>query len=162
MSTNTTAASNETVANLDNETTAAGVNTTGNANVTITPFAQNPGGSVIVQAEDLEPNANVTITVDNVLAATTESDENGTLLYGLGVPSEPITTMTVRVDDSGEESISNKTHSWDGTVRVVVKDEAGHSGSGELTVLAPVSGESNQTQSTGLNVTREILDRFLE
>lgn len=159
---NMTSAGNAT--GTGNETTTAGANettTTGNVTVTITPFAQRPGGSTLVQADGLEPDTNATITVDNGLAATTETDENGTLLYALGVPSEPTTKMTITVDENGEETIENDTHAWEGTVRVVVEDEAGNRGFGELTVLAPVSGESNQTSTAGTNITRETLDRFL-
>jgi hypothetical protein len=148
-----------------NETTTAGANETtiaGNVTVTITPFAQSPGGSVLVQADGLEPETNTTIAVDNELVGTTQSDENGTLFYALGVPSKPITTMTITVDETGEETIENDTHAWDGTVRVVVEDEAGNRGFGELTVLAPVSGESNQTAVAGLEITKETIDRFIE
>jgi hypothetical protein len=146
-----------------NETTSAESNETAAVNVTITPIAQSPGGSALVHAEGLDPDNNATIKVDGELAATTQTDENGTLFYALGVPSEPITRMTIEVDDSGEETITNDTHAWEGTVSVIVEDQAGNRGSGELTVLAPVDqSQSNQTSTAGANITRETLDRFLD
>ena len=146
-----------------NETTSAEFNETFDVNVTITPIAQSPGGSALVHAEGLDPDNNATIKVDGELAATTQTDENGTLFYALGVPSEPITRMTIEVDDSGEETITNDTHAWEGTVRVSVEDQAGNRGFGELTVLAPIDqSQSNQTSTAGLNITRETLDRFLD
>lgn len=146
-----------------NETTLSETNETSGANITITPIAQSPGGSALVHAEGLEPDNNATITVDGELAATTQTDENGTLFYALGVPSEPITRMTIEVDESGEETITNETHSWEGTVKVVVEDQAGNRRIGELTVLAPVDqSQSNQTSTAGANITRETLDRFLD
>ncbi|MGI0049803.1 MAG: hypothetical protein ACREAW_09710 [Nitrososphaera sp.] len=170
---NETAADNMTVTAEDNatitanatdtgnETTSAESNETSGVNVTITPIAQRPGGSALVHAEGLDPDNNATIKVDGELAATTQTDENGTLFYALGVPSEPITRMTIEVDDSGEETITNETHAWEGTVSVIVEDQAGNRGSGELTVLAPVD-QSNQTSTAGVNITRETLDRFLD
>jgi hypothetical protein len=172
---NETAADNMTVTAEDNatitanatdtgnETTSAESNETSGVNVTITPIAQRPGGSALVHAEGLDPDNNATITVDGELAATTQTDENGTLFYALGVPSEPITRMTIEVDDSGEETITNDTHAWEGTVRVSVEDHAGNRGFGELTVLTPVDqSQSNQTSTAGANITRETLDRFLD
>jgi hypothetical protein len=144
-----------------NETTSVEANETSDANITITPIAQRPGGSALVHAEGLEPDNNATITVDGELAATTQTDENGTLFYALGVPSEPITRMTIEVDDSGEETITNETHAWEGTVKVIVEDQAGNRRIGELTVLTPVD-QSSPTSTAGANITRETLDRFLD
>jgi hypothetical protein len=182
---NMTAAANDTsvanamdmsnVTGMDNETTVDQANETeGNetaaevtededgVSVTVTPFAQSPGGSVLVQAEGLEPGTNATITVDNELAATTETDGNGTVLYALGIPSEPVTRMTIEVDnETGEETITKDTHAWEGTVKVVVQDEANNRGFADLTVLAPVD-QPGETTASEMNITRETLDRFLD
>jgi hypothetical protein len=59
--------------------------------------------------------------VDDELAAKTETDGKGTLLYALGVLSEPITKMTIRVDnETCEETITNETYAWEGTVNMIV------------------------------------------
>jgi hypothetical protein len=132
VSGNLTSAGNVTSAG--NETALAESNVT----VKITPFVQVPGNTVLVEADGLAPNANTTILVDNGVAARSETDENGTLLYALGVPDQ-ITITEIRVDDStGEERTRNVTHTWEGTVDVVVKDQFDNTGVGELTVIKPV------------------------
>jgi hypothetical protein len=150
---NTTAAGNATGA--ANATALAG----SNATVTVTPPVQAPGGTVLVQADGLAPDANATIIVDRRVAGVSGTDENGTLLYALGVPDEIKITET-RVDNStGKETVKNETHTWAGTVKVVVMDGSGNSGSGELTVLKQVgqSGAaavaSNNTSNNTTNAT---------
>lgn len=135
---NTTAAGNATTTanatGVANATASAG----SNATVTVTPPVQSPGGTVLVQANGLAPDSNATITVDRRVAGVSSTDENGTLLYALGVPDEIKITET-RVDSAtGKETVKNETHTWDGTVKVVVMDGSGNSGSGELTVLKKV------------------------
>lgn len=118
-----------------------------NANVTVTPFAQVPGGSVLIEANGLAPNANTTIIVDDGVAAKSETDENGTLLYALGVPDQIVITE-IRVDNStGDESVRNITRSWDGTVSVVVRDQFDNDGAAELTVIKPIGQPGNATGS---------------
>jgi hypothetical protein len=149
---NSTAAGNMTttgnVTGATNATSLAG----SNATVTVTPLAQVPGGTVLVQANGLTPDANATIMVDNRVAGMSGTDENGTLLYALGVPDE-IKITEIRVDNSGKETVKNETHQWEGTVRVVVMDGSGNSGTGELTVLKPVgqSGATVASNSTSNN-----------
>jgi hypothetical protein len=155
---NTTAAGNATTTanatGVANATAPAG----GNATVTVTPPVQSPGGTVLVQANGLSPDANATITVDNGVAGVSSTDENGTLLYALGVPDE-IKITESRVDSAtGKETVKNETHTWEGTVKVIVMDGSGNSGSGELTVLkkigqsgAPVA--SNNTSNAANAIT---------
>ena len=97
-----------------------------------------PGGSVLIEANGLAPNANTTIIVDDGVAARSETDENGTLLYALGVPDQIVITE-IRVDNStGNESVRNITRSWDGTVSVIVRDQFNNAGAAELTVIKPI------------------------
>ena len=138
---NTASAGNATSAG--NETAPA----ESNATVTITPFAQVPGNTVLIEANGLAPNANATIVVDNGVAARSETDENGTLLYALGVPDE-ITITEIRVDSSGTESTRNITHSWDGTVSVIVTDQFNNTGASELTVIKPIGQSGAATLNT--------------
>ncbi len=156
-------ASNSTgnVSNMTNAENASAGNETAlaesNVTVTVTPFAQVPGRAVLVEANGLAPHSNATILVDNAIAARSETDENGTLFYALGVVDQ-ITITEIRVDNStGEESINEITHSWEGTVSVVVRDQFENTGSGELTVIRPVgqpSATANVSNATGNATTR--------
>jgi hypothetical protein len=140
---NSTVGNATTTGNVTGATNATAL-ARSNATVAVTPFAQVPGGTVLVQANGLTPDANATIMVNKRVAGMSGTDENGTLLYALGVPDE-IKITEIRVDNTtGKETVKNETHAWEGTVKVVVIDGSGNSGSGELTVLKPV-GQSGAT-----------------
>jgi hypothetical protein len=129
--------------------------------VTVTPFFQLPGGSVIIKAEGLAPNANATIYVKNVVAKVetvkkgqptstvtfpdqivagyTETTSSGSLEWTLGVPKDDVTLIERWINNStGQEDVLKTvttTYHFQGTVKVIVVDQFGNSASGELTVL---------------------------
>jgi len=129
--------------------------------VTLTPFVQLPGGSVIVKAEGLAPNANATIYVKNVVAKVetvkkggststvtfpdqiiagyTETTSRGSLEWTLGVPKDDVTLIERWINNStGQEDVLKTvttTYHFQGTVKVIVVDQFGNSASGELMVL---------------------------
>jgi hypothetical protein len=129
--------------------------------VTISPFFQLPGGSVVVKAEGLAPNANATIYVKNVVAkvetievgkpgkvvtfpdqiavGTAETDPRGNLEWALGVPKDDVTVIERWINNStGQEEVVKTvttTYKFQGTVKVIVTDQFGNSASGELTVI---------------------------
>lgn len=129
--------------------------------VTISPFFQLPGGSVVVRAEGLAPNANATIYVKNVVArvetveidkpgktvtfpdqiaiGTTETNSQGSLEWALGVPKDDVTVIERWINNStGQEEVVKTVttnYRFQGTVKVIVTDQFGNSASGELTVI---------------------------
>jgi hypothetical protein len=131
------------------------------ASVTISPFFQLPGGSVVVRAEGLAPNANATIYVKNVVArvetveagkpgkvvtfpdqiavGTTETNSQGSLEWALGVPKDDVTVIERWINNStGQEEVVKTVttnYRFQGTVKVIVVDQFGNSASGELTVI---------------------------
>ena len=134
--------------------------------VTISPFFQLPGGSVVVKAEGLAPNANATIYAKNVVArvetveagkpgiAVTSPDQivvgtakttpQGTLEWALGVPRDDVTVIERWINNStGQEEvlkIVTTTYTFQGTVDVIVTDQFGNTASGELTVIRWIAG----------------------
>lgn len=178
--------------NTDGNNTSTSDNQENNVTVSVVPFVQAPGASVMVIAEGLSPNSNATITLGNVMieresnqtsegnsnqtssaatqaseddrgftsivAGRTLTDENGTLLFALGIPKEDIVVETTITDNStGQETTITDTLALQGTLQIVVKDQRGNTGQGEVTVLAPVSnvrangtgGDSNSS-NTGI------------
>lgn len=129
--------------------------------VTISPFFQLPGGSVIVRAEGLAMNANATIYVKNVIArvetqkageptatatfpdqilvGTMETTSTGSLEWALGVPKDDVKVIERWINNStGQEELLKTvttTYSFQGTVKVIVVDQFGNSATGELTVI---------------------------
>jgi hypothetical protein len=134
--------------------------------VTISPFFQLPGGSAVVRAEGLAPNANATIYVKNVVAkvetievgkpgkvvtfpdqiavGTAETDSRGNLEWALGVPKDDVTVIERWINNStGQEEVVKTvttTYKFQGTVKVIVADQFGNSASGELTVIRWITG----------------------
>lgn len=129
--------------------------------VMVSPFFQLPGGSVIITADGLAPNANATIFVKNVvarvetqkagestatvtfpdqiIAGTTETTSSGTLEWALGVPKDDVTIIERWINNStGQEEIYKTvttTYKFQGTLKVIVVDQFGNSATGELTVI---------------------------
>lgn len=116
----------------------------------VTPFFQLPGGSVVVRAEGLAPNANATIYVKNVVAkvetikagqsegvvtfpdqivvGTTETTPDGSLEWSLGVPKDDVTVIERWINNStGQEEVLKTvttTYKFQGTVKVIVVDQS--------------------------------------
>lgn len=130
------------------------------ASVAVVPFFQLPGGSVIVRAEGLAPNANATIYVKNVVAKVetlkagqskvvtfpdqivagyAETTSGGSLEWSLGVPKDDVTIIERWINNStGQEEVLKTVttaYHFQGTVKVIVVDQFGNSASGELTVI---------------------------
>lgn len=129
--------------------------------VAVSPFFQMPGGSVIVTAQGLAPNANATIYVKNVVAKVetqkagestatvtfpdqivvgkTETTSDGTLEWALGVPKDEIKVIERWINNStGQEEVLKTvttTYKFQGTLKVIVVDQLGNHASGELTVI---------------------------
>ena len=134
--------------------------------VAITPFFQLPGGSVVVKADGLAPNANATIYAKNVIArvetveagkpdatvtfpdrivvGTAKTTPQGTLEWALGVPSDDVTVIERWINNStGQEEVLKTvttTYTFQGTVKVIVVDQFGNTASGELTVIRWIAG----------------------
>ena len=99
----------------------------GEVTVTLLPTEQSVGKTVLVNATGLAEKSDVTVKVDDMLAGTPDSDEEGNLLYALGI-SENMT----------------------GSVTVAVEDEDGNSGSATLTIgESKEATSSNQTATAG-------------
>jgi hypothetical protein len=133
----------------------------GNTSAYVAPFFQVPGGSVIVTAEGLTPNAavkiyakNVVATVetekagepmkqvtfpDTVMVGETESDNEGRLEWALGVPKDEVKIIERWISNStGQEEVLKTvttTYEFQGTVRVIVTDEDGNTADAELTII---------------------------
>jgi hypothetical protein len=131
------------------------------ASVTVSPFFQLPGSSVVVKAEGLAPNANVTIYAKNVVAkvetvkagqsvgtvtfpdqivvGTTETTSKGGLEWALGVPKDDVTVIERWINNStGQEEVLKTvttTYRLQGTMKIIVVDQFGNSATGELTVI---------------------------
>jgi hypothetical protein len=185
---------NMAVNNTDDNDNVVGNNNTStrdslknDVTVSVEPFVQALGASVLVRAEGLSPNSNATITLGNVMierettqareentndsnqtdstaaatqtseddrgftsivAGRTLTDENGTLLFALGIPKEDISVETTFTNNStGQETTVVDTLALQGTLQVVVKDQRGNTGHGEVTILAPL--DNVRTNSTG-------------
>ena len=134
--------------------------------VTVSPFFQLPGSSVVIRAEGLAPNAEATIYVKNVVArvetlkagesgsavtfpdqivvGTTETTSSGSLEWALGVPKDDVTVIERWISNStGQEEVLKTvttTYKFQGTVKVIVVDQFGNSASGELTVIRWITG----------------------
>jgi len=133
----------------------------GNTIVTVNPFFQFPGRSVLVTAEGLAPNANATIYAKNVIAkvetqkageptktvtfpdivvvGTTETNQVGTVEWALGVPKDEVKVIERWINNStGQEEVLKTVttiYSFQGTVRIIVADEYGNSADAELTII---------------------------
>ena len=129
--------------------------------VTVSPFFQLPGGSVVVTAQGLAPNANATIYVKNVVAKVetlkageptatitfpdqivagrTETTSAGSLEWALGVPKDDVTIIERWINNAtGQEELLKTVttkYTFQGTVKVIVVDQFGNTASGELTVI---------------------------
>lgn len=97
--------------------------------VTLVPTEQSAGGSVLVNVTGLAAGSNVTVKLDDNITGLTESDEDGNLLYALGI-----------------------TESMEGSSIVSVEDGEGNSGSATLTVTEAQEVGSRNT-STNNNLT---------
>jgi hypothetical protein len=129
--------------------------------IQVDPWLQLPGGSIRVIGQGFAPDANVTITVGNVIAtvetekrgdesasvthpdtvvvAKTMTNADGTIEYALGVPRDEVKIIERWISNStGQEEVLKTvttTYRFQGTVNVVVTDEYGNRDSAELTVL---------------------------
>ncbi|HEU4605710.1 MAG TPA: hypothetical protein VFS46_05670 [Nitrososphaera sp.] len=132
--------------------------------VTVSPFFQLPGSSVVVRADGLAPNAEATIYVKNVVArvetmkagesasvvtfpdqivvGTTETISTGSLEWALGVPKDDVTVIERWISNSTGQVLKTvtTTYKFQGTVKVIVVDQFGNSASGELTVIRWITG----------------------
>ena len=133
----------------------------GSTKAYVAPFYQVPGGSVIVSAEGLRPNATVTISAKNVVATveteitgeptksvtfpdtvtvgTTVSNADGTLEWALGMPRDEVKVIERWINNStGQEEVIKTvttTYQFQGTVRIIVSDEYGNTADAELLVI---------------------------
>lgn len=134
--------------------------------VSVHPFFQFPGGSVIVSGSGFESNSNVTIYVKNVIAkvetqeageinktvsfpdqiavGVTETKSDGSLEWALGIPKDEVKVIERWINNStGKEEVLKTvttTYSFQGTVKVIVVDEFGNHASDELTIIRWISG----------------------
>lgn len=74
---------------------------TGDIQVTLTPEEQNVGGSVLVNATGVSGNGTTTVKVGDIIAGNPESDEDGNVLFALGVTEDMIGSQTVTVEAEG-------------------------------------------------------------
>jgi hypothetical protein len=127
---------------------------------TVSPFFQLPGGSAVVAAAGLAPNANATIFVKNVVArvetqnagestvvtfpdqiavGTAETTSSGTLEWALGVPKDEVRVIERWISNStGQEEVTKTvttTYKFQGTVKVIVADQFGNTAEAELMVI---------------------------
>ena len=130
----------------------------GKPTAVIAPFFQLPGGSVMVTAQGLAPNANATIIVKNVVArvqtetlnglktttfpdsivvGNTETKSDGTLEWALGVPRDDVRVIERWINNSTGQVTKTVTtdYRFQGTVEVQITDEIGNTATSELTVL---------------------------
>jgi hypothetical protein len=168
-SVNATSINNSTVAPSANITTPV---TTGNATVIVTPAIQSPGKTILILAEGFENNVTATISLANIVVsegpknvttdsnateqdldtikvAETQTDGNGTLFYALGIPSDGVLNTTVtRIDNTtGTETSDTTMMTFQGTLKVIVVDEAGNRASAELTIVPAESTDANTIPS---------------
>ena len=119
--------------------------------VTLVPTEQSVGKSVLVNATGLAESSNVTIKVENMTAATSDSDEDGNLLYALGIIEDMMGTVTVTVED-GEGNIGSATL----TIGQATEETGGNqtATAGELSSEGNLTGtESNATAPDSGNAT---------
>ena len=130
----------------------------GQTSAAVNPFFQLPGGSVVVTAEGLAPNADATIFIKNVVARVetqeagesatvtfpdqivigeTQTTSSGTLEWALGVPKDDVTVIERWINNSTEQVIKTvtTTYRFQGTVKVIVVDEFGNSADAELIII---------------------------
>ena len=130
----------------------------GKPTAVVAPFFQFPGGSVMVTAQGLAPNANATISVKNVVAkvqtetptgvktttfpdsiivGNTETKPDGTLEWALGVPRDNVRVIERWMDNATGHVIKTVTtdYTFQGTIKIQIVDEFGNSATGELTVV---------------------------
>lgn len=127
----------------------------------VNPWFTFPGKSVVVTAEGLSPNSNATIYVKNVVARVetekageptktvtfpdsvvvgkTETNADGTLEWALGVPRDEVKVIERWISNStGQEEVLKTvttTYTFQGTVKVIVVDQNGHTANAELTIV---------------------------
>ncbi len=127
----------------------------------VNPWFTFPGKSIVVTAEGLTPNSNVTVYVKNVVAKVetekagettktvtfpdrvvvgkTETNADGNLEWALGVPRDQVEVIERWISNStGQEEVIKTvttTYTFQGTVQVIVVDETGHAATAELTIV---------------------------
>jgi len=82
---------------------------TGDIQVTLTPDEQNVGGSVLVNATGVSGNGTTTVKVGDIIAGNPESDEDGNVLFALGVTEEMIGSQSVTVEAEGSSGSASFT-----------------------------------------------------
>lgn len=133
----------------------------GQSTADVTPWFTFPGKTVLVTAEGLTPNSNATIYVKNVVARVetekaaeqtktvtfpdrvvvgkTETNADGTLEWALGVPRDEVKVIERWISNStGQEKVLKTvttTYTFQGTVKVIVVDQNGHTADAELTIV---------------------------
>jgi hypothetical protein len=129
--------------------------------LSISPFFQMPGGSVIVTGQGFAPNANATIYVKNVVATVetqkageristvtfpdqivvgnTETTSDGNVEWALGVPKDEVKVIEKWINNStGQEEVLKTvttTFKFQGTVKVIVQDQYGNTAKDELIII---------------------------
>ena len=127
----------------------------------VNPWFTFPGKTVLVTADGLTPNSNATISVKNVVARVetekagepkntitfpdtvvigkTETNANGSLEWALGVPRDEVKVIERWISNStGHEEVLKTvttTYTFQGTVKVIVADQDGHTADTELTIV---------------------------
>ena len=127
----------------------------------VSPWFTFPGKSVLVTADGLTPNSNATISVENVVARVetekageptniitfpdtvvigkTETNADGSLEWSLGVPRDEVKVIERWISNStGQEEVLKTvttTYTFQGTVKVIVADQEGHTADTELTIV---------------------------
>lgn len=71
----------------------------GDVTVTVTPAEQAAGGTVLVNATGLVASNATTVKVGDIIAGSPDSDEEGNVLFALGVTEEMAGSQTVTVED---------------------------------------------------------------
>lgn len=129
--------------------------------IQVDPWLQLPGGSVRIIGQGFAPDANLTISVrnviatvetvksgedsasvthpDTIIAAKTTTNSDGTIEYALGVPRDEVKVIERWISNStGQEELLKTittTYRFQGTVDIIATDELGNTDSTELTVL---------------------------
>jgi hypothetical protein len=117
--------------------------------VTLTPVEQNVGGTVLVNASGLAESSNMTVKVGDLVTGFPESDEEGNLLYALGISDEMSGSLTVTVED-GEGNVGSATL----TIIESQEEQAGPENATNIrnTTQSTSNLTSNENNSTAQNI----------
>jgi hypothetical protein len=117
-----------------------GTASAGEVTVTLLPTEQSAGKTILVNATGLAEKSDVTVKVDDMTAGTPESDEEGNLLYALGITENMTDSVTVTVEDAEGNS---------GSATLTIGESEAASGSNQTSTASEPASSGNLTGTEG-------------